>query len=94
MDAFKLLFLLVVVKAEQETFDFNGNVTKEDIKDEMKKSDISAGLGAGWDLPFGLTVDARYNLGLSKLYDGSDAPEAKNQVFQFSLGYKLFKFGN
>ena len=67
---------------------------KEDVKDAMKKSDISAGLGAGWDLPFGLTIDARYNLGLSKMYDFDGAPEAKNQVFQLSLGYKLIKFGN
>lgn len=83
-----------VSSAKQEFVNDLGNVTKEDIKDDMKKSDISAGLGAGWDLPFGLTVDARYNLGLSKLYDHSEAPDAKNQVFQFSLGYKLFKFGN
>jgi len=83
-----------VANAKREFVDDLGNVTKEDIKDEMKKSDISAGLGAGWDLPFGLTVDARYNLGLSKLYDHADAPEAKNQVFQLSLGYKLIKFGN
>lgn len=82
-----------VTKADQEFVDDLGNVTKENIKDEMKKSDVSAALGAGWDLPFGLTVDARYNLGLSKLYSDSAAPEAKNQVFQVSLGYKLFKFG-
>jgi hypothetical protein len=83
-----------VSSAKQEFVDDLGNVTKENIKSEMKKTDISAGLGAGWDLPFGLTIDARYNLGLSKLYDHEDAPDAKNQVFQFSLGYKLFKFGN
>lgn len=82
-----------VTKASQEFEDVNGRITKEDIKDEMKGSDISAGLGAGWDLPFGLTIDARYNLGLSEIYDNSAAPEAKNQVFQFSLGYKLFKLG-
>jgi hypothetical protein len=68
----------------------------DDVKDKMKGSDISAALGAGWDLPFGITIDARYNLGLSKMYD--DVPRgqtdnSKNQVFQLSLGYKLFKFG-
>jgi hypothetical protein len=82
-----------VTSAKQDIIDDNGDVTEQDVKDAMKKSDISAGLGAGWDLPFGLTIDARYNLGLSKLYDGADAPEAKNQVFQLSLGYKLIKFG-
>lgn len=75
---------------------FGGTYRVEDVKDKMKSSDFTLGLGLGWDLPFGLTLDARYNLGLSKIYD--DAPanqsnDAKNQVFQFSLGYKLIKLG-
>jgi hypothetical protein len=67
----------------------------QDQKESFKNSDISAALGAGWDLPFGLTLDARYNLGLSKI-DEDDAAfsAAKNQVFQISVGYKLFKFGH
>ncbi|MBT1701862.1 porin family protein [Chryseosolibacter indicus] len=82
-----------ITKAE-ETFDYNGDTTTEDIKNQLKGSDISLGLGLGWDLPFGLTIDGRYNLGLSKINDAPDRPEAKNQVWQFSVGYKLFKFGN
>jgi hypothetical protein len=82
-----------VTKAEQEYPDINGNTTKEDVKDELKGSDLSAAFGAGWDLPFGLTIDARYNLGLSKINDKSQPQDAKNQVFQFSLGYKIFKLG-
>lgn len=65
----------------------------ENIKDQLKGSDISAALGLGWDLPFGLTVDGRYNLGLSNVSDASEN-EIKNQVWQLSVGYKLFKFGN
>jgi hypothetical protein len=70
--------------------------TVQDVKDRAKGSDLTLALGLGWDLPFGLTIDARYNLGLSKIYE--DAPsneteDAKNQVIQLSLGYKLFKFG-
>lgn len=73
-----------------------GSYRVEDVKDKMKSSDFTVALGLGWDLPFGLTLDARYNMGLSKIYD--DAPSqqtdnAKNQVFQFSLGYKLIKLG-
>ncbi|HYC83928.1 MAG TPA: porin family protein [Chryseosolibacter sp.] len=67
--------------------------SEEDVKETLKGSDISAGLGAGWDLPFGLTIDARYNLGLSRMNDKDQPDEAKNQVFQLSLGYKLFKLG-
>jgi hypothetical protein len=73
-----------------------GSYKVEDVKDKMKSSDFTLALGLGWDLPFGLTFDARYNMGLSKIYE--DAPTqqtetAKNQVFQVSLGYKLIKLG-
>lgn len=73
--------------------DSNGSVTKDDVKSFYKKSDVSLALGLGWDLPFGLTVDARYNLGLSKIQDNSSVDATKNQVIQVSVGYKLFKFG-
>ncbi len=73
-----------------------GSYKMEDVKDKMKSSDFTVALGLGWDLPFGLTVDARYNMGVSKLF--KDAPtqpteDAKNQVFQLSVGYKLIKLG-
>jgi hypothetical protein len=70
----------------------------DDIKDELKSTDFSLALGVGWDLPFGLTIDGRYNWGLSDVNDsvgqGSGAPAVtiKNQVWQFSIGYKLFKW--
>jgi hypothetical protein len=75
------------------------------LKDVVKSSDVSLGLGFGWDLPFGLNFTARYNLGLSDLnkQSGVNSPliqsqalgtkQAKNQVFQFSVGYRLFKLG-
>jgi len=73
-------------------------VNDEDVKDELKKTDFSLALGVGWDLPFGLTVDGRYNLGLSDIndFEGSGAPTEtiKNQVWQVSVGYKLFKSGS
>ncbi|GIL24729.1 MAG: hypothetical protein BroJett042_32420 [Bacteroidota bacterium] len=67
--------------------------TKADIKDAYKKSDVSVAIGAGWDLPFGLTIDARYNLGISKIEDDPSIEATKNQVFQVSLGFKLIKIG-
>jgi hypothetical protein len=63
----------------------------QDIKDELKGSDVSVALGIGWDLPFGLMIDGRYNLGLTNV---SESGDIKNQVWQFSVGYKLFKLGN
>ncbi len=64
----------------------------EEIEGAVKKSDISLGLGVGWDLPFGLSIDGRYNLGLQNVSDNS-AFDIKNQVFQVSVGFKLIKLG-
>ena len=73
-------------------------VDDENAKDELKKTDFSLALGVGWDLPFGLTVDGRYNWGLSDIndFEGSGAPVGtiKNQVWQISVGYKIFKGGS
>ena len=66
-----------------------------DIKDKLKGSDLSANVGLGWDLPFGLTVDARYNIGLSDIGDDTDYFDeaVKSRVIQISLGYKIIKIG-
>lgn len=71
----------------------NGVSTTTDVKDFVKGNDVSVALGAGWDLPFGLTIDARYNLGLSKINDSAGSEKAKNQVFQVSVGFKIIKLG-
>lgn len=63
------------------------------IKEDLKKADVSLGLGLGWDTPIGLNIDARYNLGMT---DNSDDPAyetIKNQVFQLSLGFRIFHLG-
>ncbi|MBX2971353.1 MAG: PorT family protein [Cyclobacteriaceae bacterium] len=65
----------------------------DNVKSSFKGSDLSLGIGAGWDLPFGLTIDARYNLGLSKIDDSPAMETIKNQVIQVSLGYKIIKIG-
>jgi hypothetical protein len=67
----------------------------DDVKDSFKNSDISANVGLGWDLPFGLTLDARYNIGLSDLNDGDGlvTGDFKSRVVQVSVGYKIFKLG-
>lgn len=82
-----------VASAKQDVPNLSGQITTQDVKDQLKGYDLSVGLGLGWDAPFGLTVDARYNLGLSKINDASGSAATKNQVMQVSLGYKLFKFG-
>lgn len=86
-----------VTSAEAPIEDQVGVYSVEDVKDRMKSSDFTVAMGLGWDFPFGLTLDARYNLGLSKIYEEAPAHQtgtARNQVFQFSLGYKLINLGN
>ena len=68
--------------------------------------DWAAPVGIGFDLPFGLNLTARYNIGISEVNKaaGSTVPpavvtsmgtsSAKNQVFQFSVGFRIFKIGS
>jgi Outer membrane protein beta-barrel domain len=79
-------------KAEAETV-INGVKSMSDVKDLYKDSDLSLALGVGWDLPFGLTLDARYNFGISDISDGPNNNETKNQVWQISAGFKILKLG-
>jgi len=62
-----------------------------DLKEFVKTSDLSAAFGAGFDLPFGLGVGARYVLGLSSIDDTGSSIDVKNQVFMVSLWYALKK---
>ena len=65
-----------------------------DVSTDMyKNSDTSVAFGIGWDLPLKFTIDFRYNLGVSEIEDDARLTATKNQVFQLSVGYKLFKFG-
>jgi hypothetical protein len=66
----------------------------DNIEEDFKSSDVTANVGLAWDAPFGLVLDARYNIGLSDVSDNSQYGESKSNTFQFSLGYKIFKFGN
>ncbi|HTE30032.1 MAG TPA: porin family protein [Chryseolinea sp.] len=74
----------------------SGPITTEDIKSDLKKTDFSLALGVGWDLPLGFSIDGRYNWGLSDINNtnsGASSSTIKNQVWQISVGYKLFKSG-
>lgn len=86
-----------LMSAEGDEVTFNGSTATvtsgQDIKDQLKESDISAAFGAGWDFPFGLNLTARYLLGINDISE-SDDNDSKNRVFQVSLGFRLFKVGN
>jgi hypothetical protein len=68
-------------------------INDQDVADSFKNSDVSLALGAGWDLPFGLKIDARYNLGLTEIDESANYNNVKNQVWQVAVGYTLFKLG-
>ncbi len=79
-------------KAEAQSV-VNGIKTTTDVKNLYKNSDLSLAFGVGWDLPFGLMLDARYNLGIKDISDGPNNNETKNQVWQISAGLKILKLG-
>ena len=78
-----------LVSAKQIT---HSNDNELDIKDELLNSNISVNLGIGWDLPFGLDVYGRYNIGISDVNDPTSASTAiQNSMIQISLAYSLKK---
>ena len=66
--------------------------------DLVKSFDLAIPVGLSYEFPFGLVLDARYTLGLTKIFDeekfqnnGYDL-DSKNLTFQFTLGYKFSLF--
>ncbi len=60
--------------------------TTFDLDDEIKSSDISWGLGAGYKTASGFGFGARYNLGLSSIAEETDV-DIKNRGFQVGVFY-------
>ena len=67
--------------------------TEQDIKDDMKSVDFGVAFGAGFTYMMqnggGVTFDARYTLGLAKIYDTTEDVNVKNGVFSFMVGYSF-----
>lgn len=59
---------------------------KDNVKEHVKKIDFSWGIGAGYKTVYGIAVNARYNLGISKYYKTE-----RNSVIQVGLSYDLSK---
>lgn len=71
-----------------------GNVSGDSQRnlDDSNFKDLEFGInvGLGYKLPSGFFVDARYIIGLTDVYDNGNLPvnlDAKNAVFQASIGY-------
>lgn len=63
----------------------------EDIKSECEKMDLSIPIGASYEFNNHLVLDARYNLGLKKVFKdgGYSGKDSKNGVFLLTIGYKI-----
>ncbi|PVX49944.1 outer membrane protein with beta-barrel domain [Balneicella halophila] len=57
-----------------------------DTDDVFKTVDFGLNFGLGYKFYNNIFVDARYNLGLTEVFDEGDV-DAKNSVIQFSVGY-------
>jgi len=71
-----------------DEYESPGDSGEDDLKDEVKGIDFAASLGLGYRMESGLSIGARYNIGLSEIPDDDDFDvNWKNGVFQVSLGY-------
>ena len=62
----------------------------ESFKDNCKKFDVSIPVGVSYQFKVPIVIDARYNIGLTKVNKESDGhKDYRNQVFQLTVGYKF-----
>ncbi|WP_343702483.1 porin family protein [Chitinophaga sp.] len=74
---------LVAAKAKEDGNSIN-------LKDEYKGMDFGLGFGLGYTFDMGLGVNARYNFGLTDVFDGN-GDSRKNSVAQFGVYYIIGK---
>jgi len=55
----------------------------------LKTFDFSVPVGLSYSFDCGLIIDARYNIGVTKVPDFVDAPNSKNSVFAVTLGWRF-----
>jgi hypothetical protein len=69
---------------------YNGSWHDEEITgtDDMKKFDLSIPVGLSYEFA-DFVIDARYNFGLTKIYDNEHLDDYKNSVIMLTIGYKI-----
>lgn len=73
----------------KEKYKHSGNSVKEKIH-HLNTLEASFVMGLSYEFDLGLILSARYNLGLSNVFDKDQFGSSnKNHVFQVSLAYKL-----
>ena len=72
----------ILLSAKEE---FRGD--EEDVKDTLTSTDIGVGFGLGYETSDNVSIDVRYNLGITDIVDDTiDVFSLNNQVIQVSLG--------
>lgn len=67
-----------------------GSTTVKEKIDDLNTVDLTFGMGLSYDLDMGFTVSARYNLGITNVFDKDKTGVTNtNRVFQLSLGYRF-----
>ena len=59
-----------------------------DNNDDVNTIDLSWSFGGSYLFPGGIGIDARYNHGITNIYD-RETPEVRNRVFQLGLFYQF-----
>ena len=77
------------MKADGQKYDLDKalDILFHDTDVKMNKFDFSIPVGLSYEYN-GITLDARYNFGVTKMFSGVD-DSARNQVITITLGYKL-----
>jgi hypothetical protein len=99
----------VLVSAKGDLVNSTGGqpvaILGQNIKSYVNSTDLGLSFGAGIDIPFGLNLNLRYNIGVSNVNKYQSAgsssgnspsfslANAHNQVLQLSVGYRLYKLG-
>jgi len=69
---------------------YDNGATEQDIKDQVKGTDLSVAFGTTVDLPMKLNFTFRFIKGLSDINDTGSSVAQRNYNLQLSVGYKLF----
>jgi len=66
-------------------------VDSEDIKSDCNSMDIGLVLGGGGELKSGVSIDLRYDMGMTKVFKSEDDwdPKEKNTAISLMIGYKF-----
>lgn len=67
--------------------DFGGSTVSIDTN-SIKDTDMGLVFGLGYNLPKGFNVQGSYDLGLTPIFENSEA-DVYNRGFKFSLGYSF-----